>query len=188
MNLAQQAWETNRVERVLQLLEQDRPKTKEADLRGFEWHYLNRLCHQELLTLPAGITGFGHKVLAFSPDGKRLAAGVLVERDPAIKVWDVHTGKGLFVLKGHNHTVASVAFTQDGNHLLSWCMYYGTGSGKAGVRSAEAEVKVWDAQMGTELRTLKITNGDRQLISDVAFSPDGSRLALGSITSAKEAN
>ena len=38
-------------ERVSELLEQHRPKPGETDLRGFEWHYLNRLCHAELLTL-----------------------------------------------------------------------------------------------------------------------------------------
>jgi serine/threonine protein kinase len=51
MNLAQHAWEQAGVARVLELLEQQRPKPGEPDLRGFEWHYLHRLCQADLLTL-----------------------------------------------------------------------------------------------------------------------------------------
>ena len=51
MNLAQHAWDAGGIERVQELLEQHRPKPGETDLRGFEWHYLYRLCHAELLTL-----------------------------------------------------------------------------------------------------------------------------------------
>ena len=51
MNLAQHAWDAGGAERVNELLEQHRPKPGETDLRGFEWHYLYRLCHGELLTL-----------------------------------------------------------------------------------------------------------------------------------------
>ena len=51
INLAQHAWEAGRVGRVVELLEQHRPKAGESDLRGFEWYYLYRLCHGDLLTL-----------------------------------------------------------------------------------------------------------------------------------------
>ena len=51
MNLAQHAWEAGDIRRVRELLERHRPNPGESDLRHFEWHYLNRLCHQELLTL-----------------------------------------------------------------------------------------------------------------------------------------
>jgi hypothetical protein len=73
MNLAQQAWEANNIGRVRELLEQYRPKAGENDLRDFEWYYLNRLCHAELLTLK-GHTGEVYSV-AFSPDSKRLVSG-----------------------------------------------------------------------------------------------------------------
>ena len=69
MNLAQHAWENNNVGRVVELLEQHRPKAEETDLRGFEWHYLYRLCHAEIFTLQ----GAGRSVV-FSPNGKRLAS------------------------------------------------------------------------------------------------------------------
>src|SRR5262249_14222943 len=44
MNLAMQAWRAGEVPRVLELLEAQRPGSKDEDLRGFEWYYLWRLC------------------------------------------------------------------------------------------------------------------------------------------------
>jgi serine/threonine protein kinase len=69
MNLAQQAWDAGQPARVLELLEGQRPKFDQEDLRSFEWYYLWRLCHaQQRWAL------HGHKDqiwgLAFSPDGK----------------------------------------------------------------------------------------------------------------------
>jgi len=64
---------------VLGLLEQHRPKPEEPDLRGFEWHYLYRLCKRltssSLSTrqpAPPFLTD-----VAFTPDGKRLTGVTL---------------------------------------------------------------------------------------------------------------
>jgi hypothetical protein len=92
MNLAKHAWDEAAVVRVRELLEQHRPKPGETDLRGFEWHYLYRLCHSALLTLQ----GTGYSV-AFSPDGKRLAGAS--PRDSTVKVLDAQTGQELLTLK-----------------------------------------------------------------------------------------
>ena len=51
MNLAQREWDDTHVARVLDLLEGERPREGETDLRGFEWFYLHRLCHSDLRTL-----------------------------------------------------------------------------------------------------------------------------------------
>ena len=51
MNLAQHEWDDTHVARVLDLLEDERPREGETDLRGFEWFYLNRLCHSDFRTL-----------------------------------------------------------------------------------------------------------------------------------------
>jgi WD40 repeat protein/serine/threonine protein kinase len=147
MNLAQHAWEAGGVGRVVELLQRHRSKPGEIDLRNFEWHYLNRLCHADLFTLQ----GSGWSV-AYSPDGKRLASG----SDDAVKVWDAQTGQEFLTIKAPTGGVTSVAFSPDGKRLAcaggSW-------------------LKVWDAQTGDELLSLKGHS------VSVAFSPDSKRLA-----------
>jgi WD40 repeat protein/serine/threonine protein kinase len=151
MNLAQHAMEAGGIERVMELLEQHRPKAGEPDLRHFEWHYLNRLCHSELLTLK------GAWPVSYSPDGKRLASG---SQDNTVKVWDAQTARELHSLKGHSGQVNSIAFSLDGKRLAS--------------ASGDKTVKLWDVQTGQELRTLQ---GHTGTVGSVAFSPDGRRLA-----------
>jgi WD40 repeat protein/serine/threonine protein kinase len=160
MNLAQHAWEAGNVERARELLEQLRPKVGETDLRHFEWRYLHRQCHSNLLTLQ-GHTGNIHSV-AYSPDGKRLASG---SGDTTVKVWDAQTGQELLTLRGHTLAVSSVAYSPDGKRLASATRHFSVTSD---------EVKVWDAQTGQELLTLK--GGS----NSVVFSPDGKRLASAS--------
>jgi WD40 repeat protein/serine/threonine protein kinase len=190
MNLAQQAWEEGRISRVLELLDQHRPKPGENDLRGFEWRYIYRLCHSDLLTLK-GHTFEGITSVSYSPDGKRLASGSKVwdaqtghellslkgdgggfspdgkRLVGGSKVWDAQTGHELFTLpiSGHGSSVTSV-FSPDGKRLASHASY------------GDDTVKVWDGQTGQELLTLK---GHTGYVLRVAFSPDGKRLASASL-------
>src|SRR5436309_534357 len=76
--------------------------------------------------------------VAFSPDGKTLAAGF---RDEVVRIWDVATRKEGPTLKGHAETVSSVAFSPDGKLLA-------TGSW-------ERTVKLWDTATWKELATLQ---------------------------------
>ncbi|MFO0868160.1 MAG: WD40 repeat domain-containing serine/threonine-protein kinase [Pirellulales bacterium] len=50
LNLIAAAWEHDHVARVRELLDSCRPRENEEDLRGFEWHYWNRLAHAERRT------------------------------------------------------------------------------------------------------------------------------------------
>ncbi|HKR58176.1 MAG TPA: serine/threonine-protein kinase, partial [Pyrinomonadaceae bacterium] len=51
MNLAMKAWEALDIGQMQELIESHIPKPGEEDMRGFEWYYLWRLYHQELLTI-----------------------------------------------------------------------------------------------------------------------------------------
>jgi WD40 repeat protein len=56
-------------------------------------------------------------VMAFSPDGKMLAAASRLDRPPLL--WDVRTGKLLGEVSGHKSTVTALAFSADGRTLFS---------------------------------------------------------------------
>jgi hypothetical protein len=74
MNLAQREWEDNHVERVLDLLEAERPNCGETDLRGFEWFYWNRVCHSDLITFK----GHTDVVASAKAQARMTASGIAV--------------------------------------------------------------------------------------------------------------
>jgi len=160
MRLAQHAWRSRDPQQVSELLAQYRPNADETDLRGFEWHYLNRLCNSELFTLK-GHTGRVGEV-TYSPDGRRLATSSLRrdggQKQAEIKIWDTHTGKELFTYELKDAAIWGLTFSSDGKRLA------GAGNG----------VKVWDTETGREL--LSLAGGGWK----PAFSSDGKQLASGS--------
>jgi WD40 repeat protein/serine/threonine protein kinase len=160
-NLAQHAWDAAGIDRVHELLQLQMPKPGESDLRGFEWYYLNRLCHSDLFTLKHTSSV---RCVAYDPDGKRLAAVCNGGPDGEdVMVWDAQTGNELLSFKGG---ILSIAFSPDGKRLATL--------------SGPRQVKVWDAETGKELLALgqpKLFPGG---IHSFAYSPDGKRLATGS--------
>jgi WD40 repeat protein len=72
INTAFHALDENNLERAIDLLDRQRPKPGEEDLRGFEWRLLWQRCQSdEKATFSDEI----HSSLALSPDGKLLAYG-----------------------------------------------------------------------------------------------------------------
>ena len=77
--------------------------------------------------------------VAFSPDGKTLAAGTADLFQPRkageIKLWDV-ASRELRSLKGHNGGIGSVAYSPGGDRIAS--------------ASADGTVRIWDVASGAE--------------------------------------
>jgi len=108
---------------------------------------------QAVLTLQ----GPTHRIisLGFSPDGRHLAA-----TDPALHLWDSHTGKELYRFRAADSV--GVQFSPDGRRLI---------------QGVHGRILIWDARSGQEGRLVK---GSRSPVHSVCFSPDNRRIATGS--------
>ena len=95
--------------------------------------------------------------VAFSPDGRRLAAA---SHDGTVKILDPATGRELGALRGTKGRVWAVAFGPDARRIA-------TGS------ADDPGVILWDSMNGERIFQLKTSTG----VTDVAFSPDGHKLA-----------
>jgi WD40 repeat protein/tRNA A-37 threonylcarbamoyl transferase component Bud32 len=100
-----------------------------------------------------------------------------------VRLWDPATGATLHVLKGLDSPVAELVWSPDGRLLATVSMPADQNA------AMKTEVRVWDATTGAEMVTLLIDRTasppvvDRNFLPDagvvrLAFSPDGSRLAV----------
>lgn len=119
--------------------------------------------------------------VAYSPDGRSLATA---GEDKAIRLWEIHTigaepvhpaetaagqaaqfitGECLRIFQEHTHRVWLVAFSADGQTLVS--------------SSNDQTVRLWHVHTGKCLKTLSAYSN---WVSSVAFSPDGRSIVSGS--------
>lgn len=106
---------------------------------------------------------------AYSPDGNTIAtAGG--RKDNTVQLYDAHTGEYKTTLTGHTKQVNSVAYSPDGNMVVSG--------------STDGTVRLWDATTGKHKRILNHTNWVNFLfqwlnvpVNAVAYSPDGNTVA-----------
>ncbi|WP_280501661.1 toll/interleukin-1 receptor domain-containing protein, partial [Nocardia farcinica] len=99
---------------------------------------------------------------AFSPDGRRVAAG---GEDGAVRIWDIETFQELGApLTGHEGAVASVAFSPDGRRLV-------TGG-------ADRTVRAWDIESRRQIGDPM--TGHQGWVEHVAFTADGAGIASAS--------
>jgi WD40 repeat protein len=96
---------------------------------------------------------------AFKPGDPRFAV-VTLSRDAVFDLWDLIHGTKMRSFDGHKSIVNSVAYSPDGNSIISG--------------SDDKTVKLWDASTGRALLSL---TGLAEAVRQVGFSPDGNRIA-----------
>jgi serine/threonine protein kinase len=179
------------------------------DLRGWEWGYVRRRARASadpegprsgLRLQGRGASYFGS--IAFSPDGRTVAAGSL---DRSVKLWDPATRRVRTIgFAGERLTVCGVAFSPAGDVLAAatthgvWlCDPAAAAPGRLlkdhagcvnavafspdglGVATAgdDRTARIRRIEPGSPSR--KLTHPD--MVTDVAFSPDGLRLATSCV-------
>jgi serine/threonine protein kinase/WD40 repeat protein len=142
-NLIQAAWEADGVARMRELLEEQKPRPGEPDLRGFEWYYWDRRANAELAVgRPASDderTRDAGRVL--SPDGRRQATYRNVHTDSktrfnwTVKVRDAFTGAETASFdvslpsRGQNLVDVGLSFTSDSGGLFVKAVERARGAG-----------------------------------------------------------
>ena len=103
----------------------------------------------------------GVECLAFSPDGKILAAGCF---DHAIRLVDAASGELIRKLVGHKGFPIQLAFSPDGKVLAS-------------ASEGQEIARFWDVASAKEISKIEDRESRHRGISTVAFSPDGKLIA-----------
>ncbi|WP_165226845.1 serine/threonine-protein kinase [Aquisphaera insulae] len=141
--------------------------------------------------------------IAFNPDGTRLATA---EEDGVVRVWDTSDGRMIAECRGHARKALSVSFRGDGRRLVTtsadgtvrrWDPATGmedgapyeqhSGETLAAVYSPNGDwvasggtdrtVRVWRT---TDLHDVAVLHGHTGVVRQLAFAPDGRRLASAS--------
>jgi WD40 repeat protein/serine/threonine protein kinase len=171
--LADREWALGNVNKAEQILD-DCP----VEQRQWEWYYLSRLCHTELLTIrdPAGTPAS----VTFSPDGQRIAAA---SREGMVGVWDARTGQQVLTFTSGRQVSIRVPDENNDAQVVTWTVgdqeviFSPDGRRLATCfgdrRWRLSPVCLWDATTGKQLLALSPSMMSLRL----AFSPDGQRLA-----------
>jgi WD40 repeat protein/serine/threonine protein kinase len=141
--------------------------------RDWEWNYLKRQCHAELMTIECH-QGGDVRSLAMSPDGRLLATGG--SQHGSVKLWQIDRGETLRTLSEHD--------TDEG----VWCAFSPGGTRIASVSGSVNRTNY--------LLVHRVATGEVDLNVPVstcrwatlAFSPDGREIAVASGVTGARAN
>jgi WD40 repeat protein/serine/threonine protein kinase/Flp pilus assembly protein TadD len=179
INSARFALQVGNVQQVREELDRCVPSQQEplrADLRGWEWHFLQSSSRGAVFTLaaegwngsPAGqywVSGF-----AWSPDGQYLAAAFLSRvqgKEPgwkpegsSLRIWDALDGRPLATLERPESLISHLAWDPNSQRIAFSCQ--------------EGTLEIWDLHLKRGITAWKIPSCREHRL---AWSPDGKRLS-----------
>lgn len=126
--------------------------------------YLWNVGSHEPITVMRGAEGYTHRPLVWSPTGEIIASQTSL-RGATIILWDVETRETIHRFSNHLLGVADLAFSPDGKILAT-------------VGDLDQLITVQDVETGKILFSIEPLE-EHTLFWRTAFSPDGSRIAVG---------
>ncbi|MBY0459082.1 MAG: protein kinase, partial [Gemmataceae bacterium] len=158
IQLTYQAWKDNDIVTARSLL-----ASTDEPLRGWEYHYVHRLCHGDLLTLK------GHQGKVETVDWSADGARILTEAGGLVRLWDAETGAEIAKIRTTGtfrriRDLPRAPFSPDGKLFITFT----DGHPVAILR---------DARTGTEVKTLV---GHSSTIETATWSNDGTKIVTGS--------
>ncbi len=141
------------------LMKSNPADSERTELRGFEWHYLNKVLAPRHKTLVQGTAEF--LSTAWSIDGRFFAAA---DSRGSIQLWQTGPDRQIATLEGHRAAVNGLAFDPNSQTLASV--------------SADGSLRTWEIPSGRERATVVDCHQGSGVFS-VAFSHDGGTIATG---------
>jgi WD40 repeat protein/tRNA A-37 threonylcarbamoyl transferase component Bud32 len=143
IRLAQEALASGQIEFAQETVAGLAPEASGRELRGFEWHYLRRLCCRDLSLLSK------HErqttAITVSPDGRTLVTG---HSHGVMVFWDLDLGRERARVQAHTGLVDTLSFSPSGRVLASLSTAAGSPS----------QVKLWDPSTARPRRGLPQIN------------------------------
>jgi WD40 repeat protein len=198
MKLAEAAWDEGNIRAVKQLLAPFDAATGPIDLRGWEWHFLHRLCHQDALTVkgegrvvsitetPATgvvvVGTFGQRVWTFDPNtgSKQLD----VPRSAHVIAAALSTDKKILAVLEESGAVELTELVPSQQSIARFNIQgevsagaFTTSLAQLAAAGRDNKVRICDMLTGTEARVLE---GHTAKITSVEYSMDETRLLTGS--------
>lgn len=112
LQLAHVAWQDENITTASELLDRYRDQAGQEDVRGFEWHWLDRQVHAARLSWSASVdekANPGSIVgMAVSPDGQTLATAQI---GSPVRLWNLADGKLLRSIETRPSNIVGMSFT-----------------------------------------------------------------------------